>query len=99
MTGESAINSEQIVEKTAVKKPDWWYLSAVIFMFSGMSAIIMGLIFTILMWLIHQDTVQFSLQNITNFLFYLSLPMLFFGACCLDKIEEKKKLMSQNRFR
>jgi hypothetical protein len=99
MTGESAINSEQIVEKTAVKKPDWWYLSAVIFMFSGMSAIIVGFIFTILIWLIHQDIIEIHLQKVTNFLFYLSLPMLFLGACCLDKIEEKKKLMSQNRFR
>jgi hypothetical protein len=97
MTSESTFNTEQIVEKSTVKKTDWWFLSAVIFMIGGMSAIIVGIIFTILIWLIHQDTIEFSLQNVTNFLFYLSLPMLFLGACCLDKIEEKKKQKRQNR--
>ena len=91
MTSEIILETEQIKEKINVKKTDWWYIFAVTFMSGGVAGIIVGHIFTFIMWLLHQEIIQFSLQNITNILFYLSLPMLFLGACCLDKVEGKKE--------
>lgn len=90
MTNETLIKDEEFINKTVRPKTDWWQILSAFFLISGIMAIIIGQVLTLLIWITQQETVHFSLQSITNLLFYISLPLLFLGACCLDKMEEKR---------
>ncbi len=97
MTSERALKAKHIDEDIFRKSWSWWNIGATFGLLGGMSAILIAIILTIVMWLFKQDAVHISLQTVTNVLFYSAFPLLFFGAYCLDKIDEiVKKKSRQN---
>ncbi len=96
MTSENLLQIEHIDEDAFQKSWSWWNVGAALGLLGGMFAILIGFILTLIMWLFRQDAVHISLQTVTNVLFYSSFPLLFFGAYCLDKIDELVKKNTRN---
>lgn len=91
MTIESTAKIEQINESNA--RADWtfWHFGAILSFFGGIGAIFIGSLLTVEDWLFRADFWNIPLQTVINGLFYSAFPLLFLGAYCLDKIDEKNK--------
>ena len=97
MTSETALKTKHIDEDIFQKTWSWWNIGAIFGLLGGMLAILIAVVLTLAMWLFKRDAVHISLQTVTNVLFYSAFPLLFFGAYCLDKIDEiVKKKSPQN---
>ncbi|HXD31975.1 MAG TPA: hypothetical protein VN643_12715 [Pyrinomonadaceae bacterium] len=65
----------------------------------GLISPIIGLVFTAIAWLTGPEWHKFSVHRYGTVLFFLTLPLLIFGAHCLDLIdkdEQKAKLARQS---
>lgn len=98
MTSETALKTKHIDEDIFQKTWSWWNIGAIFGLLGGMLAILIAVVLTIAMWLFKKDAVHISLQTATNVLFYSAFPLLFFGAYCLDKIDEIVKKKSRQNF-
>ena len=98
MTSETALKAKHIDEYIFQKTWSWWNIGAIFGLLGGMSAILIAVVLTLAMWLFKRDAVHISLQTVTNVLFYSAFPLLFFGAYCLDKIDEIVKKKSRQHF-
>ncbi len=94
MTSENLLQIEHI---DVPKSWSWWNVGAACGLLGGLSAIFIGFVLTLIMWLFKQDSAHISLQTVTNVLFYSSFPMLFFGGYCLDKIDELVKKNNRDK--
>ena len=94
MTIEATVNIEQMGEHISSRNWNFLNLGAIFSFFGGISAIMIGSILTVEVWLFRTEIWHISIQSVINGFFYSALPLMFLGAYCLDKIDENKKKYS-----
>jgi 4-amino-4-deoxy-L-arabinose transferase-like glycosyltransferase len=91
MTNETFIKIKHIENDVQKNHWSWWHIGAGLGLIGGFLAIFLACVLTVLIWIFQPQSLKISLQSIINFLFYLAIPTLFWGAHCLDKIKENTK--------
>lgn len=99
MTSENLINIKHYDEGNHQSGWSWWKIGAVVGFACGVVAILTGIALTFVIWLSEADVINSSLQTLTNDLFYAVFPLFFFGAYCLDKIEDSLQKKAHNKLK
>ena len=100
MTSETIITRAKHVDEDAYEKNwSWRNVGAIAGLAGGFLAILLGFILSIIIWAFKSELSHTHLQMISNGLFYSAFPLMFFGAYCLDKIDEINKEKSRQNLK
>jgi hypothetical protein len=100
MTNQTSVENNAVHPVIKVEVPSrisFWYVGAGIGLAAGIIAILIGILLTIAAWLLHIEHIQVSFDSLINILFYSALPSLFFGAYCLDKLDDQNAKAKKQR--
>ena len=88
--------SGQRVAYRAGETWDWSSLGAIAGLAGGLVAVLFGSVLTAISWLTGTGS---HVQTLGTVLLFLTIPLLVFGAQCLDLIERKKERAKEARRR
>jgi hypothetical protein len=89
--------STSAIRDGRVSKTPWDVrsLGVVVGLAGGMVAFLFGSVFTAISWFTQADSV---IKTMGTVLLFMTIPLLIFGAVCLDSLEKKKKMEKESRF-
>ena len=76
--------------KTERQARTWRLIGGILGLASGLTACLFGTVFAVLGWLATPGVAATYLQRYSTVLFILVIPLLLFGAHCLDLQDRKK---------
>ncbi|MBA3514865.1 MAG: hypothetical protein H0T77_10860 [Pyrinomonadaceae bacterium] len=72
----------------------WQSIGAVSGLIGGVLSPVIGTLLIAVTWFIHSERIVFSLNGLSIISFVLTIPLLTFGAHCLDLLERKAARLS-----
>jgi hypothetical protein len=76
----------------------WPLFGALIGLFGGTVAAILGSVFTVVSWITNAEVNGVFMQSLGTDFFLLTIPLLVLGAHCLDVVEKGKKNERKSKF-
>lgn len=95
--GRTALTPSTVIDALSLHGWSWKSCGAVVGFFGGIIAPILGLAVTATTWFTGPEWQGFHLQRDGTVLLFLTIPLLIFGAHCLDLIDMQDEKASKPR--
>ncbi len=97
VVGKTELTPGKIIDALSLHGWTWRSCGAVIGFLCGIIASLLGSAITAVTWFTGAEWQGFHLQNDGTVLLFLTIPLLIFGAHCLDLIDQQDEKASKPR--
>ena len=98
-SGQHDNNPRRLMAEAKLNGWTWQWLGAVFGLGSGLACVLFDSLSTVVVWFAGTGSHPLLLHRLETALLLLTIPLLMFGAHCLDLIERQKDEEKKLRFR